>query len=144
MATRPLPLLNAALFCDKVLQEQDGTVSLIRVVDRVQMVIPPQGLPSGFKPLIMIVVFIAVKSGPVIGERTVTIRIVRPSGNSDQVGDARLKLVGGDQGQNVVFNLQIGVDEEGLHWFPVIIDEVEITRIPLMILRQPPTPVPTL
>jgi len=92
----------------------------------------------------MIVVFIAVKSGPVIGERTVTIRIVRPSGNSDQVGDARLKLVGGDQGQNVVFNLQIGVDEEGLHWFPVIIDEVEITRIPLMILRQPPTPVPTL
>jgi hypothetical protein len=47
--TKDGPYLIAALICEKVLQEKDGTVSIIRMVDRVtlttQAALSPETLP---------------------------------------------------------------------------------------------------
>jgi len=37
MEEKPRPYLTAALLCEKVLIEQDGSVSVIRIADRVQL-----------------------------------------------------------------------------------------------------------
>ena len=37
------PFLQSALICEKVLQEQDGVLSAIRIIDRIYFVIGPDG-----------------------------------------------------------------------------------------------------
>jgi hypothetical protein len=39
------PFLQTAVICEKVLQEQDGAVSAIRLIDRVFFIADPDGRP---------------------------------------------------------------------------------------------------
>ena len=46
-----------------------------------------------------------------------------------------LKLMGKDQGQNVILNIGLGVEMDGLYWFDVVLDDDLLTRVPLTITR---------
>jgi hypothetical protein len=48
---KPKPHLVAAVLCEKVLQEADGVLSAIRIVDKVIFEVP-KGAPSNYVPAI--------------------------------------------------------------------------------------------
>lgn len=140
-----LPYLNAALICDKVLQEQDGTLSVIRLVDRVQV----QTLTAGTAPpdspktdvggvLVQITALVSLKKGKSDGKFTLSIGAVSPSQKITSLFEGALEMIGGeDRGQNVVVPLMIATQDFGLHWFEVRLDGQLLTRMPLVIEQLP-------
>lgn len=132
---KPRPYVTAALLCQNVLQEKDESLTLVRVADRLQYRV--EGLPQGTKPMIAIQGLLSIKSGPVTGDHTITVVSEKPSGTRKQVHSLPVKLLGRDHGQNIVLNIALGIEEDGLYWFDVLFDEELLTRIPLMVIPLP-------
>jgi hypothetical protein len=134
------PFLCAAFLCQNVLQEKDGSLSAIRIMDRATIHLPSEGLPEGMKPAMDIKGLIAFKSGDATGDFNLTILVRRPNGTVDgPVVTYPFKLQGGDHGQNIILQIGLGVDEEGLYWFDVRLNDETVTEIPLNveISKQP-------
>jgi hypothetical protein len=135
MEKRLHPYLTAALLCEKVLQEKDGTLSIIRIADRVTY--QPIGVAAkNLKPIHQMQGLVGLKSGPITGEHVLKIIGERPSGQRNELMKSSITLFGQDQGQNFILNLAIGLEEDGLHWFDVLLDDEVLTRIPLMVMRS--------
>ena len=133
---KPLPYIAAAFLCERVLQEKDEVISVTRIVDRLHYQIH-EGAPPGTKPVLNLQGLIMIKSGPVSGEHTLKIFAETPSGKRKEVHQLPVTLRGKDQGQNVIMNLGIGVEEDGLHWFDVLFDDDLLTRIPITVMPLP-------
>jgi hypothetical protein len=133
---KPRPYLLAALLCEKILQEKDGTISVIRVVDRMEYKL--EGIPEGLnlKPIVPLACFISLKSGPVTGDHAIKLVVERPSGNRKDAFSHIFNFVGQDLGQNLIINMGLGIEEQGLHWFDLFFDEEWLTRIPLIVKQQ--------
>ncbi len=131
---KPHPYITAALLCDKVLEEKNGTLSAMRIADRMEYRL--EGVPEGLKPMISICGLVCLKSGPVVGDHTLKVIVEKPGGDRKEAYSLPLKLMGKDHGQNVIMNIALGIEQEGLYWFDVLFDEDLLTRIPLMVVQQ--------
>ena len=143
---KPRPHVTAALLCESVLQESNGTLSVVRIADKVGY--DPTGMPEGFRPAFKISGLISLKAGPVVGDHNLKVVVENPQGKRTQIYELALKLMGRDQGQNLIVTLNLGIEHDGLHWFDVIFDDDEVlTRIPLMVMQEaaaaPTSKVPT-
>ena len=127
------PYVSAALLCEKILQESNGSLSVIRIADRVEV---ETNIPFDQKPAIQMNALISIKSGPLIGDFTLKIVALNPKGESKGIFSTPVKLLGNDQGNNLILNLALGVEHEGLHWFDVFLDDELLSRIPLMVVRK--------
>jgi hypothetical protein len=129
------PHLTAALICERVLQEQDGVLSAIRIVDRVFISVDSEGNPRASQhPFTLI---LAWKSGDARGRYSVRVVMEKPSGEQVPVIQAPIHLEGEDRGVNLVVGVALEADQEGLYWFDVFFEEERVTRIPLRALYQP-------
>jgi hypothetical protein len=147
MGDKPRPYLTAALLCEKVLVETDGSVSAIRIADRVQLQMQgPPGIglagiampPSGGDPVAIfnISCLVALKSGPAVGDYMLRLKFITPSGKEQGTPiEQPVTLRGQDQGQNCIIQIYIAAQEEGLYWIHVMLDDMELTRIPLIVAR---------
>lgn len=131
------PYVSAALICEKVLQEKDESVTLIRLADRIQYNLEGPGLPSGAKPMIGVQGFVSLKSGPVTGGHTLSVIVENPIGQRREVWRSEVNLLGKDQGQNLILNISLGIDHDGLFWFDVLFDDEVLSRIPLTVTQAP-------
>ena len=129
------PYVTAALICETTLEEKNGSLTIVRITDRLEFEIT--GLPKGSQPVLNLRGLLSLKSGPVKGEHKLSIKIIRPNGaTKGEVVLPPIKFLGGDQGQNVLLNIGLQIEEEGLYWFDVLFEEELLTRIPLMIVRK--------
>lgn len=136
MTSKPKPLLVAAVFCEKVLQEADGVLSAIRIVDKV-IFEPPKGAPPGFLPAVELTALISLKSGDASGKFNVQLVPHSPSGVSMRSPDPiPLVLQGAEHGNNLIIKMVFPIKEEGLFWFDVVVDGDVLTKMPLTILRK--------
>ncbi len=131
------PYLNAAVICEKVLQEKDETLSVIRMIDRFNVTVSALGSPENLPPIpLNLTVLISLKSGKARGRSTVKLRIESPSGL--KLPDQLLPVLfeGEDRGVNLVMNLNLVIDQEGVYWFDVLLEEQLLTRMPLRTVYQ--------
>lgn len=131
------PFLAAAVLCEKVLEEKDGVLSAIRMVDRiVQTAVGPAG-PEEMPPVpVNLTALIAFKSGGARGRHSLRLRPEAPSGLRLPEVSLPVLFEGEDRGHNVLLNLALQADQEGLYWFDVLLDEQMVTRIPLRVVYQ--------
>ena len=128
------PHLQTAVFCERVLQEQDGVVSAIRMVDRIGFVTNDDGEPIQRQhPLTLLVMF---KSGSARGTFTLSVRREKPSGEQDGVLEAPVFFEGEERGVNLILSLNFEPDQQGLYWFDVLFEGERATRIPLRAIFQ--------
>ena len=131
------PYLIAALLCEKILQEKDETVSIIRMIDRVTLTAQASLSPETLPPTpFNLSALISFKSGSARGRHTVKWRIETPSGIKLPEQLLPVLFEGEDRGVNLILNINIVVDQEGVYWFDVLLEDQLITRIPLRILYQ--------
>ena len=133
------PYLSAAIICEKVLVEQDGVKSAIRIVDRVTRQTvgpnPPQEMEPFDYDMTMLIRF---KSGRARGNYPLEIQLVKPSGESPTPFRQTILLEGEeDRGMDIVTNMRIRFDQAGIYWFNIILDEVRLTRIPFRVIYLP-------
>src|SRR6266699_307056 len=102
------PYLNAAVICEKGLQEKDETLSVIRMIDRFNVTVSALGSPENLPPIpLNLTVLISLKSGKARGRSTVKLRIESPSGL--KLPDQLLPVLfeGEDRGVNLVIVLNV-------------------------------------
>jgi hypothetical protein len=133
------PYLVAACFCDKVLQEADGVLSLIRVVDRWNVVGTTPAMSPSFVQGTLVILF---KSGTVRGSGQITITPSTPNGAQMTPIIAPVLFEGDDErGTGVALPLSFPVKEPGLYWFEIALtiqggQSQTITFVPMRIVYQ--------
>jgi|SRR5437867_1744584 len=130
------PYLNMAVLCEKVLREQDGIMSVIRVVDRLTIT-PPPDAPEQMPPTSLnLMLAVVLRAGVMQGQMNVGLSLTTPAGIDNQIGSIPVLLEGQDRGVNLVTNLNLTVGEQGLYWISVYLERQLLTRVPLRILYQ--------
>ncbi|MGH7907064.1 MAG: DUF6941 family protein [Candidatus Binataceae bacterium] len=144
MAIADKPLIAAAFLCERVIQEQDGVLTIVRIVDTFSVTIPP-ALPPDVTPSIALMGLLAFKkSSPgAEGEKhqvRMTLRL--PSGKTQPL-PARDFFFKPEEfsGANLILNINLGVQEYGLFRLDVSVDDDEIVaRIPFRFLQATVSP----
>ncbi len=127
----PGPYVHAALFCDRVLLDADGSLSAIRIVDRVN--VPAE--PSESNPArVSLFLLVSMRFGDA-RPRKIQVEAEDPAGERTVVAEAA--PVPGAAGVNIYGQLQMGLNRTGDHWFRVLSDGVEVNRTLLTIAVQP-------
>lgn len=133
------PHLAMALFCESVLEEKDGVLSIIRVVDRIIQTAVGPDVPEIMPPVpVNLTLVVSLKAGAARGRDSVRIKTEAPSGQNEG-GILELPVVfeGEDRGQNIVARLGFVANQEGLYWFDISLGGSLITRVPLRVVYQP-------
>jgi hypothetical protein len=131
------PYLNAALICEKVLQEKDEAISIIRVVDRVTVTSAASSSPKNLQPISLnLNAFLSFRSGTAKGRNTIKWVMEEPSGirGPEQLLPALFE--GEERSSNFILSLPLTVNQEGVYWFDIFLEDQLLTRIPLRILYQ--------
>ena len=130
------PWVSMAVFCDQVIEDKQGVLSLIRVIDRFTVEISaagidlPQQLPPG---MIKLTFVIGLKAGTAKGRCEIEIGLETPDGQTKPVSSRSVSFAAQNQGANIVNKITMGVEQEGVYWFNVKADGRMLTRAPLEI-----------
>ena len=133
------PYLSAAFFCEKLLVEQDGVKSAIRIIDRVTRTVAGLAPPAEMEPFNYdIFLFLRFKSGRARGTKTLEIQPVKPSGEA-MPSTRRTILFEGedDRGVDSIGRIILKLDQVGIYWFNIALDGVRITRVPFRVIYMP-------
>lgn len=134
------PHVNAAFLCEKVLTEQDGVNSYIRVVDRfVRQVVSPEQ-PMEIPPMqVSTVLAIVLKPDRALGSFQIAVELEKPSGEKVPGHEFTVNFSGGpNAGVNVHVQLQVALDEAGLWWIDLLGGEGRqlMSRVPMELQDQ--------
>jgi hypothetical protein len=138
MAFEDGPYIQVAAFCERALEEKDGVLSLIRVVDRVTHTIAGPGASAEMQPFpYQMTLVLSLKTGHARGGYN--LRIVRevPSGIREeaQAPSFRIHFEGeGDRGHNLIVRMALTFEQEGLYWFDVFLEDQLLTRMPFRVV----------
>ena len=128
------PYLHTAVFCDRVLRETDGIVSLIRIVDRWTVAGPAEQMAT---TLIQTNLAILMKSGTYRGAAKVQITPTSPGGQEMASVQVPVNFEGDDdRGVAVALPMAFPVQEPGVYWFDIQINGQSLTKLPLRVLYQ--------
>jgi hypothetical protein len=130
------PHLNLAVICERVLTEQDGVTSIIRVIDRITFGANPDG--ELIDPRFPLTLFVNFKSGAALGSHDVAIEVEKPSTERTEIVKAPVRFEGQERGVNVVVQMvfEPEPESEGLYWFDVLFNGERVTRMPLRVVFQ--------
>ncbi len=130
------PYLLAALICERVLEEKDGTKTLMRVLDRVSQHAQGPAPPPQMEPFVFnLAIYLRFRCGNVSGPRQVRVTVGRPDGSVQDLGDFPVVF---DEGEarvvEFVLHLTARFEIPGLYWFKVYFEgDLLAARIPLMV-----------
>lgn len=129
------PYVANACFCERVLQEQDGVLSAIRIVDRVQLS-KPDGSAIPKNAAHEIQMLISLRSGDFKGVGEIEVRANAPSGKAFKKGAAKVRvdLQGEDNGCNLIIKTGVPLNEEGVYWFDILFENRLLTRMSMSVV----------
>jgi hypothetical protein len=139
------PHVTLAAFCERILTEQDGVLSLIRVVDRLTQTAsgpePPEQMPPFLVGALTLKLIVAIKADQAKGRFTIKLVVEDPSGSRVPVNEQDVNLSPGG-GVNLIIEPTLAIQHEGIYWFDVLLggpndqqDEL-MTRVPLEVQYQ--------
>ena len=135
MAFERGPYLNIAAFCEQVIEDKSGVLSLIRVVDRINITAQGPTAPDEMPPAMLNwSLVLTMKSGEARGSHTVKIEPELPSGIRLDPMLLSVHLEGGTRGQNVVSKLNMKLEMPGVYWFRILIEDQFLTQIPVEVI----------
>ena len=128
-----------ALLCERVMEERDGVKSAIRIIDQLNrgaIGTPPPAIMEMFVHNLGLLV--RLKAGAARGTIQVNVQIRKPSNKVFGEMSHPVHLPGPeDAGIDLVFNLNLKIDEVGTWWFDVLLNGERWTRVPLRVVYLP-------
>lgn len=132
------PFLSVAAFCDNVMQDTDGTMSAIRIIDKINVNIPaaaPITVPSESAKLpVAVWLLLMFKSGSAKGKHELSLNITSPSGKRGKALKQEVVMSPEPSGGvNVKIHFSLGIAKGGLFLVDVLMDGRVMTRMPLLV-----------
>ena len=131
------PYIQAATFCDMVIEGKDGTLSLIRLIDTLTHIEqgpnPPMEMPPVHKKLKLVLM---IKAGRTQGRHQIKITPHLPNGETKNSFEQSINLDGEGSGHNTVIDFNFQYELEGSYFFDVFFNEEMFTRIPLKVTYE--------
>ena len=130
------PYLLVACFCDNVVQRADGVLTLVNIVDRVNITMqgptaPEVMPPTNWQSNLVVV----LKAGRARGRYEMRIVAERPDGTTRAPAIMSVNLEGeDDRGVQIVTKMVATLDQEGLYWFRVYLADELLTKLPLRVV----------
>lgn len=133
------PYVLAALICEKVLQEKDGALSAIRIIDRVTRTFFGPEPPSKMEPFpYSFMMLFILKPGQSPGSHTLSVQPIKPS--NERLPLTKMTLIlepPEDRGANYVMNVNLNIDEQGMWRFEAKLDDRLVGLIPFNVMYLP-------
>lgn len=129
------PWVQVAAFVNVAMSEPPpgAWVSLIRILDRWFV---PGTTPEMPPSVLQTTLAIMIKSGNMQGGATLKIRPLSPSKKELPSIEIPILFEGDERGVNIILPVVMQIQEQGLFWFDVFVDEQLFTRIPLRVVYQ--------
>lgn len=139
MASKQGPFLSAAVLCEKVLIEQDGIKSAIRIIDRVTRTVVGPEPPIEMEPWDYdVTLLLKLKSGWARGVYPIRVEIAKPSGErTTPVTDSVLFEGEEDRGVDIVGNMRIRFTQTGIYWIYIYLSDELLTQLPFRVIYMP-------
>lgn len=128
------PYIQTACFCETVIEDKTGVLSLIRIIDTVTRTVAAPDAPDDMPPFphtFQLVVML--KSGEARGRYNLRIVPQLPTGATENAILLTVHLEGEEKGMNFNGTLNFTFTMEGLYWFNVFLDDEQLTAIPLRV-----------
>ncbi len=134
MASSDGPYLLMAVLCQNAQQDQYGSFSVINVLEQLVAGTNDPNAPDEM-PTFRFQGHLAVQvaAGNSKGSHTLSIVPIQPSGKKLEPVGQRIQFKGIDHRATFISNVSMDIEEEGLYWFNVLLDDRVMTRIPLRI-----------
>ena len=131
------PYLQIAVFCELVIEGKDGVLSLIRIIDRTTVTASGPNAPEKMPPTpINAWLVLSFKAGFAKGSYPVKIKPSDPDGKPLPEVTVPMQLEEDDRGQNIVLQVNMVAEREGLYWFAIVLGDRLVTRIPFRLVYQ--------
>lgn len=135
MAFENGPYLQVAAFCEQVIEDKTGVLSLIRVVDRLTVNSRGTEVPEDMPPFdLNWKLVLMLKSGEVKGSRLITIVPELPSAETKSPTTLSVHFEGGNRGANVVADFRLKMELEGVYWVNVYLENELLTKLPIEVI----------
>lgn len=131
------PHLIAALVCERVLIEKDNVMSVIRIIDRINVTAAGPDAPDEMPEVpLNHTLFLSFKSGAARGPVPVKVTMTLPSGidHSRPLFEGTIHFEGGVKGHNHVTLMQGNLKVPGPYWLNVYVSDDLVTRTPLEVV----------
>jgi len=137
------PYLAAAFVCERVLVENDKVPSYMRVVDRLTLPRPVEGIPRGAVVVLNVTLVISFRADAFKGKLPLRIERIGPSGEKVTFIEHDLEFAGPlpESGNTLGIHMHMQWDGEGLYCLDVFLGGLLRSRIPLKIelAKESPT-----
>lgn len=130
------PFLQVACLCENVVQRADGVLTLVNIVDRLNIVIQGLDAPATMPPQnYQIYLVIILKAGRARGRYDLTFEIELPDVTRKKPAVLSLNFEGEeDRGIQIVQRLSLTITQEGLHWIHISLADRLLTKVPLRVV----------
>ena len=130
------PYLKLGTICERVLEEKEGVLSLIRMVDRFTITItgkePPEQLPHLLRPLTIIMSWVGG-----LGSHEAAFNIISPSGETQRSPRSwSFSLDAINRGHNIIVTLPVSMAKEGVYWIEFILNDQVKSRVPFQVIYE--------
>ncbi|MBI2861525.1 MAG: hypothetical protein HYX89_01770 [Chloroflexi bacterium] len=123
------PYIQAASFCDQVIEGKDGVLSLIRLVNRLGVQVAGPEAPEAMPPTkFTLKLVLVLNAGDAKGRHDLTIVPQLPSGETKAPMVQSVHLEPG-KSSNLIVIVEFTYELEGQYWFNVLFDGLPFTKI---------------
>lgn len=130
------PYLKLGAICERVLEDKDNVLSLIRVVDRFTITVtgkePPDQLPEGATTLTIVMSWVGG-----LGRHEAAFDIISPGGETQPSPRSwSFTLDSLNRGHNIIVTLPVRITKPGVYWIEFILNDKIKSRIPFQVLYE--------
>jgi len=134
MSSEGGPYLQIACFCEKVIEDKRGVLSIIGIIDTLTSEATGTEAPEEMPPVTrQLHLVLALKSGTARGRYQIKITPELPSGLCLDPVILTAHMEGGERGTNIIANMPFTFSLEGLYWFIIHLNNELLTKMPFRV-----------
>lgn len=133
------PFVGLAVFCEQAIEEKDGVITLVRVVDQMTVSVSDPDAPDDLPPGagIQTTLVIGLKAGQALGKQKVQVVFEHPDGSRHAGPELPVHFTQAPaSGANLILKTTLALSTTGLYWADVLVNNRLVTRSPLEVRYQ--------
>src|SRR5688572_3173409 len=117
------PWVSFAVLCEKTIEDKNGRLSLINIVDQINVsATPSQDVPEQMPQVTLkLIAAVGFKAGILKGQNDIKLALLKPSGEPGPSITISLLFQGDERGTNFLTEMNLNLNEEGLYWIDVLV-----------------------